>query len=362
MSPCMASFSAVLFGAFVMSPWATHAQSPGAPLRIGVAPIGAKEVVPVLYATERSVRGGQDHRLYFGVERAPLHFGVCEVGIPPSHGIGSLEAGWIRAWDPAKDVVFAVLELDDDFGSLLTRVRQRLNVTTPHDVFVFIHGYGNSFEDSCRRTAQMWIDLQLSGVPIMYSWASAGDLWKYSADLATVNEWTNKHFKRFLSTLTGTLAGNRVHLVAHSMGSRPLMEALAGIGASISPTASRPFDQVVLFAPEIPSVRFQELLSHARRSARRISLYASTADQALHIAKTFFDDVPRAGDLRSSPTGIEGIDMIDATSINYSMNGHTYYADNRSVIADMREVLTDVPAAKRREIRSSPSGHYEFRP
>jgi esterase/lipase superfamily enzyme len=364
MSRYTSRVSTIFLYAFMGLTLATHAQTSIAQLRIGSAPLGAKEVVRVLYASDRSVRGGQDHRKYFGVERAPLHYGVCEVGIPPSHRMGLLEGPWRwpGRWDPATDVIFATLELDDDFTSLLARARQRAKLSTPHDVFVFVHGYANSFEDACRRTAQMWIDLQLNGVPIMYSWASAGELQYYKADLETIEEWTRKHFTRFLSTLIDNMvAGNRVHLVAHSMGSRPLMEALASIGSSRSST-NPPFDQVVFFAPEIPSVRFQELLPNARKSARRLSLYASTEDKALQFARSMYNDAPRAGDLRTGPTGIEGIDMIDATSANYSMNGHTYYGDSRSVINDLKEVLTDVPVDKRREIRRSPIGHFEFRP
>lgn len=276
--------------------------------------------------------------------------------------MGSLEAR-VWDWDPAKDVVFATLERDDDLDGLLTRQRKNLNLDSRHDVFIFVHGYANTFESACRRTAQMWTDLKFSGLPVMYSWPSAGELRKFEEDLKTTNEWTLKQFARFLSIVVVRFAGNRVHIVTHSMGSRPVMEGLASLAVSATAGAKPPFDQVVLFAPEIPSGRFQELAPLARKMARRISLYGSREDTALRTVKLFYSDVPRAGDLQSSPTGIEGIDMIDATPINYSLSGHTYYADNRSVILDLAEVLAGKPADARPNVQATkPPGHFEFRP
>jgi esterase/lipase superfamily enzyme len=36
-------------------------------------------------------------------------------------------------------------------------------------LFVFIHGFGVSFEDAARRTAQLSYDLGFKGVPVLYS-------------------------------------------------------------------------------------------------------------------------------------------------------------------------------------------------
>ena len=352
-NPCV--FGVILLAVIVLAPWTAPAQ-----LRIGANPNGAKKILKVLYITERSIRGGADHRKLFGFERAPIHFGICEVGIPPKHKIGSLESSTF-SWDPTTDVVFSSVELHDEFAPLLMQLRTDLK-PNPH-VFIFIHGYANSFESAGRRTAQMWDDLNLEGVPIMYSWASQGSPRNFLEDKETVHDWTSKQFGKFLRMLTGQTEDVRVHLVAHSMGSRPLMEALATIGTSTSPTASQPFDQIVLFAPEIPSKQFQELVPQARQLSRRLSVYASAEDEALQFIRRIFpeDKEPRTGDLRSSPTDIKGIDVIEATSINYTLNGHDYYANNRIVLSDLREVLEGVPVEQRKELQRSISGHYEFR-
>lgn len=357
---CLRALAAALV--IAASPIA-HAQL-GAPQRIGPEPVGSERIVKVLYASERSLRGGSDPVDYLGVERAPLHYGVCEVGIPPGHKIGSLESpSFFRGWNAASDVVLGVLELHDGFAPALSRVRAAAPGTAGQDIFVFVHGYGNTFMDSCRRTGQLWNDLALPGVPISYSWSSAGSVAMYQRDLTTVSEWSARQFRKFVELLIQEAqpANSRIHLVAHSMGSRPLMEALAEIGRDRGGSRAAVLSEIVLFAPEIPSSRFQELLPLVRPLARRISLYGSSSDTALKIARIKYSEAPRAGDLSSS-AGAVGIDVISAANIDYSMDGHTYYAANRIVIDDLREVLAGVPVGQRRELRPSRAGAaYEFR-
>lgn len=361
----MTCFRALVAASAIVIAAGAHAQL-GAPQRIGAAPVGSSHIVQVMYASERSLRGGSDPVEYLGVERAPLHFGICEVGIPPSHRIGNLEGPpFYRGWDPAAHVMLGVLELHDGFSSALTRVRAPAAPGQKRDIFVFLHGYGNTFMDSCRRTAQLWHDLDLPGVPISYSWSSAGSIAMYMKDLATVNEWSAKQFRKFVDLLIqdAQVTNARVNLVAHSMGSRPLMEALADIGRErqASGAAPAPLNEVVLFAPEIPSMRFQELLPLVRPMVRRISLYGSSSDNALKVARIKYSEAPRAGDLASS-AGAVGVDVISAENVDYTMDGHSYYAANRSVIDDLREVLTGIPVGQRRELRPSRAGStFEFK-
>jgi hypothetical protein len=98
----------LLLPALLLLPGILTAQQSFTRGRAGVQLIGAAYVVPVLYGTGRSIKGGTDHRSYYGNERAPLDFGVCEAGIPPNHAKGSLEApAKIFPWNAEKHVVRA---------------------------------------------------------------------------------------------------------------------------------------------------------------------------------------------------------------------------------------------------------------
>ena len=66
-----------------------------------------------------------------------------------------------------------------------------------------------------------------------------------------------------------------------------------------------------------------------------MTLYASSRDKALLAAKGLRDGYPRAGDLSDGVVLVSGIDTVDVSVLDTSFTGHSYYADNESVIADL---------------------------
>ena len=91
---------------------------------------------------------------------------------------------------------------------------------------LFIHGFRVSFDEAAKRTAQLSFDLRFPGVPMFYSWASAGSLGGYLADQSSV-EWTVPHFQEFLWYAATELGAESIHVIAHSLGNRALIRALA---------------------------------------------------------------------------------------------------------------------------------------
>lgn len=65
---------------------------------------------------------------------------------------------------------------------------------------------------------------------------------------------------------------------------------------------------------------------------------------------------------------VEGVDTVDASNVNYGFMGHSYVAEMRPVIADIRNLMVgDVPPGIgiRKELRAvdGDSGRYwEFKP
>jgi esterase/lipase superfamily enzyme len=116
---------------------------------------------------------------------------------------------------------------------------------------VFIHGYNVSFFEAARRTAQLHWDLGFRGTPAFFSWPSGGSLLDYWADEAS-SEWAASHLREFLDLLAKRSGAKKIHLIAHSMGNRPLSRALAEIG-SRNPTCDPPtkaqFSQVIMPHP-----------------------------------------------------------------------------------------------------------------
>ena len=304
----------------------------------------------VFYGTDRKASGMTQPKKFYGNERGELQLGICEVSIPPDHEMGELESPkWWKlefSENPNKHVVLLkVQELSKD--SFFTELRSHIDKASDKEAFVFVHGYNVTFEDAARRTAQMSYDLGFGGAPIFYSWPSQGEIADYTVDENEVG-WTVPHLKEFLSMVAAESGAQKVHLIAHSMGNRAMADALQVIVNEHQLGGSPMFDQIVLAAPDIDAAIFKrDIASRIQKTAERVTLYASSNDKALQVSRTIHGS-PRAGDAESGIIPISGIDTIDASLVDTSLIGHSYYGDNRSIISDMYLLLNlKLPPDKR---------------
>jgi esterase/lipase superfamily enzyme len=279
--------------------------------------------------------------LYYGAERGSIEYGTTDVSIPRDHRLGEIERPTLlRAEfreDPQKHVVVLSVRREDEqtfFAGLATEVA----ASKGKEAFVFVHGYNVTFADAARRTAQIHYDLGYDGAPILYSWPSQGSKIAYPADEATV-EWSQPHLKRFLEDVAARSGASIIHLIAHSMGNRALTRAFAGIASERTPQQMRIFKDLVLTAPDIDADVFREEIAPALvRSGVRVTLYASARDKAL-LASKEFHRAPRAGDAGAGLVVLQGMDTIDASTVETDFLGHSYFAESRTLIGDLYALL-----------------------
>ncbi len=299
-----------------------------------------------LAENEDRVYGNERHETAEGYR---LELGVAEVSIPPDHRVGKLESPSILRLEfretEKKHVVLqrVMLRSDEDFYEQLgTRIQQSDGM----QAFVFVHGYNVMFDDAVKRTAQIAHDLRFAGAPICYSWPSKGGLAEYTRDESNVT-WTVVHLEKFLTDVVHRTGARTVHLVAHSMGNRAMLQALERI--ALQQTFAEPvFGQVVLAAPDVDAAEFRDRYAPAvTRIARQVTLYASSNDQAL-LASTKVHGHTRAGLSTGLMTVVPGVDTVDVSPIDTSLIGHSYYGDNPLMIRDMRALVElSEPAARR---------------
>jgi esterase/lipase superfamily enzyme len=309
---------------------------------------------------EDRVYGNDRHETAGGYR---LELGIAEVSIPPDHRVGKLESPSILRLEfretAARHVVLqrVMLKSDEEFYEQLgTRIQQ----SEGKQAFVFVHGYNVMFDDAVKRTAQIAHDLRFAGAPICYSWPSKGGLAEYTRDESNVT-WTVIHLEKFLNDVVHRTGARTVHLVAHSMGNRALLQALERI--ALQQNAAEPvFGQLVLAAPDVDAAEFRDRYAPtARRIARQVTLYASSNDQAL-LASTKVHGHTRAGLSDGLLTVVPGVDTIDVSPIDTSLIGHSYYGNNPEMIRDMRALVElSEPAARRpwlEQIADSPEFIY----
>jgi esterase/lipase superfamily enzyme len=279
----------------------------------------------------------------------PYELGTAEVSFPPTHRRGELErpSPWTGDFfeDPDRHmVVFDVTPMEE--APFYAAVRATVEASLESDAFVFVHGYNVTFEDAVLRAAQIAYDLGFQGAPILFSWPSQGTYAGYPVDETNVR-WATPHLTRFLKDLRERSGAKRIHLIAHSMGNRALLEALERLRAQgPSPT---PFNQVVLAAPDIDADTFRDDIAPRILSASsRVTLYASSKDVALSASKAFHG-YARAGDSGDGAVVVAGMDTIDVSSVSST---HSYVGDNGWVLDDLGLVLlTEEPIRSRPGLR-----------
>jgi esterase/lipase superfamily enzyme len=300
-------------------------------------PAGVSQpLVKVYFATDRQPSGARGPSKYFGAERngepepddQHLLTGFVKVSIPPVHKPGQLERPfkvWIfEAKENEKEHIvlkeLRVIKGDDFYGAL----RQEYDERPPEkrSAFVFIHGFKTSFDDAAYRTAQIAYDLNFEGVPIMYSWPSKDNALAYLDD-GDEAEWSSKHLQYFVERIARESGALRIHLIAHSMGNRLLVNALDGLGRQ--PEIKPLFDNVIMAAPDVDAKQFADQnWAGIRDAAKRFTLYASSDDWALK-ASQHLNKVARLGEAGGMLVVIPGLDTIDASGIDTNELGHSYY-------------------------------------
>jgi esterase/lipase superfamily enzyme len=223
-----------------------------------------------------------------------------------------------------------------DPASFYGEIRKSTDGATSKELFLFIHGFNVNYGDAMRRTGQIAYDLGFGGVSFCYSWPSQGDFTKYPVDKENA-EWTVPHLTKVLVDLQKETHFEKVHIIAHSMGTRVLSYALrnakdAGFNLDLN--------NVILAAPDIDADIFREqILPKIKPCARRLTMYASSGDQALNLS-TQFNGSRRLG---LSGDGLvvipEMMDTVDASGIDTSLIGHSYYGSQGPVVTDLFKLV-----------------------
>lgn len=315
-------------------------------------PPDRRDVVQVFYGTDRT-RADKPNRISYGSDRAQrLELGRAFVTIPTAHQAPSSARQWAikRAYlsvtrlDAAEEAKthFAVSQIGSlTHGEMLKLVAEQLGASKDYKdhAIVFIHGYNNTFDHALYRTAQIAYDLGFDGATFMYSWPSGGSFTTYTYDRDSARQ-TVQYLRDFIEAAVMDSAAKTISLIAHGMGSQPLLSVLSDLRRT-SPGEAR-IHQIILTAPDVDRDAFQILAGQIKGLSSGITLYASSSDLALGISRRFAGDIPRAGDVTDDgPAIVPGIDTIDISALNtgfFAMN-HATYADQAALLRDIERRL-----------------------
>jgi esterase/lipase superfamily enzyme len=304
-------------------------------------------LVEAFFATDRDATGASEPGKYYGGKRGALSFGTMDVSIPRDHRMGELESpSMLRLQfreNPNRHVTLRHLEALAA-EAFIKEVRSRIARSSTREALIFVHGYSVSFEDGGRRVAQLAYDLNFDGIPLLYSWPSEGAVVRYAVDENNVR-WTVPHFAEFLRLTLAGIGARLVHVIAHGLGTRCLAETLHTFDPTTLDADAAALGQVIFAAPDIDTRTFEELARGFRTRATRFTLYASSNDRVLKTAKAVAG-YPRAGDAGPDLVIVDGIDTIDATSVDTNLVGHSYLGGGQ-VLSDIFSLLRGLPPDQR---------------
>jgi esterase/lipase superfamily enzyme len=303
--------------------------------------------VRVFYGTNRAPTRESKPAQFYGGARGDLQYGSLDVTIPRIHQEAQLETQprWVEYTFTADQATMRAqyVLLDKvtplEKSEFVRQLHQQISESRFKDVFIFVHGYNNTFEDAARRTAQMAYDLDFDGTPMLYSWPSQGSASAYAVDEAAVGI-SGRRLADFLETVVTLSGAQRIHLIAHSMGNRALIEALQTYLAKRAPeNRQHIFGQIVFTAPDVDRDYFTDAIPSLAGSAERVTLYASDNDYALRTSQ-FVHGAPRAGTAGDDViVRLAGLDSIDMSSVPADALGHSYFAANSGAIYDIFRLL-----------------------
>lgn len=273
-----------------------------------------------------------------------LHYGYCDVSIPPTHSIGKVERPLFSPENEAEHVVLKECQTvpSEEFFAIVGQAIGAQNATS-RDCLIYVHGFNVSFDEAARRAAQIHIDLQFQGATLFYSWPSRGQVQAYFSDRNEIVV-SKGLLTSFIREVHSRLNVDRLHIIAHSMGADATAQAIL----DLDPQA-KILDQIVLAAPDIDAVYFQSILPRLNERSSGTTLYCSKNDWALLASRRFNDSV-RAGDSSLGPLVVEGLDTIDASYMDTEMLGHSYYGNCLPLLEDLQQLIKQASPPRMRKL------------
>lgn len=181
---------------------------------------------------------------------------------------------------------------NDPRQEMIDYTRGVLDQLDPNDkhALVFIHGFNVPFEGSLYRAAQLKFDLDFAGPVFTFSWPSDANAQRYMADQddADISAAALARFMRLVDDAVGP--DTKVHVVAHSMGSRVTAQALARLEWERDIFGDvKPFTNTILAGGDIDRIYFGQLMESAGPVPGKVTIYTSAHDRAVECSQLIRD-------------------------------------------------------------------------
>lgn len=327
------------------------------------------EPIPVFYITNRGVTPNQLVTQYENRLGTKLSMGHSLVSIPTDGTVKVQEKSWLELISDLASTVYKSPErsipsladgdivnarFDGPVAEFLKIVKEVGERNGRKKVVVFIHGFANTFDDAIRRLALVSEGAKYPGIPLVLSWASAGEpiVRLSSADgysgLGYLNDGRTADqscadFQQVLEQVIDVFGSENVIVLAHSMGGQLVDYFLTGCpGYAVPWSSSRKIENLILAAPDVDLAAFSKP-THVEKvlsAVNNFTLYVSANDLALRFSQDAGGQRRRLGQGGPDRFLADKIMTIDATTVEKSDDlNHAYVFDFPQVKRDLSDVF-----------------------
>jgi esterase/lipase superfamily enzyme len=323
-----------------------------------VAACGARPGEGSLEISRKPLSGATDHTILVATTRtraeAPatifsrgraqdLDHAIATVSVPPTHTPGEIEWPSIPPGDPATDYTLRSASYLDDAGFVAALNRQLLKRPPgQRSVFVFVHGFNTRFPEALYRMVQLIHDSRLPQVPLLFTWASGGNVtdYLYDTNSATI---ARDGLERTLRTLAASRA-EKINILAHSMGNWVLTETMRQIRISGRPLPQSKIGIVAMAAPDLDIDVFRAQMERMGKPQKPFVILVSKDDRALQASNLIAGGSGRLGSYQDEEELAKlGAVVIDLTDVKSSDSAnHGKFAQIAQAAPELRQALSSL--------------------
>jgi len=225
------------------------------------------------------------------------------------------------------------------------------------EVYIYIHGYYESFDAPVLTGLDLWRSMGCKGALVAYSWPTLEKASAYAGDLDS-SIASARLFREMVEVIKKETRVEKVHIMAHSAGTRLLVQALLQwrLSKDYLPPEEIKEDtglgQVILAASDMdPYVFWNALEDGILDTLDNLTVYTSNKDRVLRRsrlvhsysrlgeARTYNSTLPEFQDYIFNDSRLDIIDVRNVKNVHY-WTGHYYFMGSPWVYRDIHTLWT----------------------
>jgi esterase/lipase superfamily enzyme len=151
--------------------------------------------------------------------------------------------------------------------------------------------------------------------------------------------WSRDAFESVLDTAIMGSENNRVHIVAHSMGTMLALESLRQLYAHRGDAMLERTGAVIFAAPDIDMDVFTSSIQRIGPLAGKITIITAANDRALALSRRLAGGVARVGAAEKARLEKLGLRVIDASEKGWGLINHDLFLTNKEVRQVVRRAI-----------------------